>query len=141
MYALVNNYLNRDRKLEAIAVIKDSLENYTANHMAAEELHCQLKDLYKEVNNDDEYRKQLWLLVTDHCKLDYFRELKSLYPDEEWTSIRGKIFQANNGYVLMQLYYEEKLYDRLMIELKKTGSPMYTKEYEDVLNDLYLLGE
>ena len=39
--------------------------------------------------------------------------------------------------MLMQLYYEEKLYDRLMTELEKEGSTFYIKEYEDVLIKLY----
>lgn len=135
--ALVNYYLNKDRKANAIAIIEDSLANYATNPLVAEKLHCQLKDLYKEVNNDDEYRKQLWLLVTNYCKLDYFQELRTLYPDEEWTSIRGKIFRSNSGYALMQLYNEEGLYDLLMTELEKSGSPTVGREFEDVLNELY----
>ena len=37
----------------------------------------------------------------------------------------------------MQLYNEEGLYDLLMTELEKSGSPTVGREFEDVLNELY----
>lgn len=134
---LVNYYLNRERKEEAIAILEDSLANYTTNPMTAGELHCQLKELYKDIGNEEKYREHLWVLVTGHCTLDHFCEMKTLYPADEWQSVRERVFQANTSYTLMQLYNEEKLYDRLMAELEREGTTSYTKEYENLLNKLY----
>lgn len=120
-----------------VTVLEDSLENFDTNPMTAGDLHRQLKELYKDISDDKKYRYHLWALVTEHCDLNYFRELKALYSDEEWKSVQAKVFRANSSYMLIQLYYEEKLYDRLMSELEKEGSTFYIKEYEDVLIKLY----
>ena len=134
---LVNYYIDTGKIEDAIDVLDDSLKNYNNNQFDTRENHAQIKDLYKKLGNKEEYLKHLWVLVTEHCCLDYFRELKAQYSSDEWQEVRTKIFQANSSYILMQLYYEEKLYDRLMTELEKEGITFYIKEYEDVLIKLY----
>lgn len=134
---LVNYYVDTGETEDAIDVLDDSLKNYNNNQFDTRENHTQIKDLYKKLGNKEEYLKHLWVLVTEHCNLNYFRELKAQYSSDEWQEVRAKIFQANSSYILMQLYYEEKLYDRLMTELEKEGSTFYIKEYEDVLIKLY----
>ncbi|MBQ8965498.1 hypothetical protein [Ruminococcus sp.] len=133
---LVNYYVAAEKAEEAINVLNDSLKNYN-NSGETKENHAQIKELYKKLGNKEEYMKHLWVLVTEHCSLDYFRELKAQYSDDEWQTVRAKVFRANSSYMLMQLYYEEKLYHRLMTEIEKEGSTFCIKEYEDVLIKLY----
>ncbi|WRK55074.1 hypothetical protein SD457_09765 [Coprobacillaceae bacterium CR2/5/TPMF4] len=51
-----------------------------------------LKELYKQTNNYQGYMEQLWQLVTKDKpgNLDIFKELKSLYSEDEWLDIREK---------------------------------------------------
>ena len=134
---LVNYYVDTGKTEDAIDVLDDSLKNYNNNQFDTRENHALIKDLYKKLGNKEKYMEHLWVLVTEHCCLDYFRELKAQYSSDEWQEVKAKIFQANSSYMLMQLYYEEKLYDRLMTELEKEGNTFYIKEYEDVLIKLY----
>ena len=97
----------------------------------------QLKNLYHEIGDTVQYQKYLWLLVTKHCTLDFYRELKSLYSADEWQTVRKKVLASNNGYILMQLLNEEMLYDRLMIEIEKENSLYYLHEYKSVLADRF----
>lgn len=80
-----------------------------------------------------QYQKYLWLLVTEHCTLEFYRELKLLYSADEWQTVREKALGSNNDYILMQLLNEEKLYDRLLIEIERENSLHYLHEYKTAL--------
>lgn len=76
-----------------------------------------LKELYKQTNNYQGYMEQLWQLVTkdNPGNLDIFKELKSLYSEDEWLDIREKIFALlQENAQIAHLYKYEKLYDRLL---------------------------
>lgn len=106
-----------------------------------------LKDLYKEVGNDQAYREELFLLISLYKPgdLDLYKELKSLYPKDIWTQKREIIFDQLLGHLsLEKLYIEEKLLDRLLNILMNTNQIWKLYEYEHHLKKLYpqqLLGK
>ncbi|SDX98906.1 hypothetical protein SAMN05421736_10186 [Evansella caseinilytica] len=69
---------------------------------------------------------------------DIFKELKSLYPEEQWEEKRETIFKKLPPYASVDKLYEfEKLYDRLLKRvLDSTGLYLLT-EYETCLKKLY----
>jgi hypothetical protein len=48
--------------------------------------------LYQKQNMTEEYREQLRILAANHGYLECYRELKALYPAEEWDTVREMIF-------------------------------------------------
>lgn len=99
-----------------------------------------LKELYKQTNNYQGYMEQLWQLVIKNKlgNLDIFKELKSLYSEDEWLDIREKIFALlQENAQIAHLYKYEKLYDRLLEYVLKRQGMNYLFEYEDVLKEKY----
>ncbi len=62
--------------------------------------------------------------------------MKKLYSESEWLSERKKIFKETSERNLPEIYYEEKLYDRLMRIVKKSSVNLLMK-YDNVLGKLY----
>src|SRR5690625_2400603 len=77
----------------------------------------QLKNLYKQTEKNQAYKKELWSLALDYDigNLDIFNELKILYSEEEWERQREVIFEKVSSHGgIEDLYESEKLYDRLL---------------------------
>lgn len=99
-----------------------------------------LKTVYRDGGKKEEYKKQLWELVTKLAQGDVeeFRELKGLYTEEEWESVREKVFAAMSPYARIEiLYREEGLYDRLLERVMSADGLYKLEEYEDDLKDIY----
>jgi hypothetical protein len=99
-----------------------------------------LKDLYKQTGRVKDYENELWLLMLQYRKGDVaiYKELKTLYTDDEWSIKREKIFEKTplyNG--VDRLYKEDKLYDRLLKIVLETDGLNKLIEYEDCLKKLY----
>lgn len=104
------------------------------------EYRTKLKEIYKQINNDEAYKEQLWQLVTtdNPGNLDDFNELKSLYSNKEWINIREQIFAMLPENVRIdRLFEQEKLYDRLLMYVLKTPGLNCLFEYEKVLKLQY----
>ncbi|MCD7892921.1 MAG: hypothetical protein LUG60_04385 [Erysipelotrichaceae bacterium] len=124
---------------KAIAALNQSIEISKSNLYVTDYRH-QLKDIYHIIGNNEEYKKQLMLLVTinNPGDVDDFKELKALYDEKEWLEVREDIFMIlSDDCHIDKLYKEEKLYNRLLdIVLNDEGLDMVFK-YEDVLKDKY----
>ena len=86
------------------------------------------------------YKQQLWHLITkdNPGNIESFKELKTLYSNEEWEKIREEIFSGLPKYAHVdQLYKEEKLYDRLLEYVLSTEGLYALREYEKELKDYY----
>lgn len=120
----------------AIQALKEGKESddFAANYS------MQLKDLYKEIGKDKEYKEELWTLLLKYKpgNLNVFKELKALYTGEEWLDKRELVFKNLPSYVAVgELYKEERLYDRLIkIVLASAGLSMLLK-YEKCLMEVY----
>lgn len=99
-----------------------------------------LKDLYKQIGKHKLYEEELWSLVLNYKAgdVELYKELKSIYTDEEWMKEREIVFSKLSPYRGIDKLYElEGLYDRL-IELVINSHGLYMlMEYEEVLKDIY----
>ena len=99
-----------------------------------------LKDLYKQIGKNILYEEELWALVLNYkaSDLDLYKELKSIYSDEEWMKEREKVFSklaSNRG--IDKFYELEGLYDRLLELVVRSHGLYMVTEYEKVLKDIY----
>ncbi|HLS71061.1 MAG TPA: hypothetical protein VK027_05315 [Chitinophagaceae bacterium] len=100
----------------------------------------QLKNLYKQTENNQAYKKELWSLALDYAigDLEVFNELKALYSEEEWKEQREVIFKAVSSYGgIADLYKSEKLYDRLLEVVLKSPNFYTLQTHEGTLKKHY----
>ena len=144
-YADIRKYYAEDcikhREVEeAIAVYKESIQLDAGWYGLVQEYSVKLKELYRANEMEQEYKLQLWELVTKHAtgQLEFYRELKKLYTAEEWLTVREEIFRllVKNMH-LDDLYVEEKLYDRLLVSVLNAPLLFKTRQYAKVLKQEY----
>jgi len=125
---------------QAIAALQESMQMDAAKPGQVSLFAEKLKEAYRMSGRQEDYKKQLWKLVTqdDPGNLDHFRELKSFYQEHEWKGVREEIFQALSAYAHPdRLYLEEGMYDRLL-EYVLQAKGLYTlQKYENVLKKNY----
>ena len=144
-YSRIRNYyisicISQKNYNYAIELLNQSLQIDVNTPSFIVEYRTKLKELYKQTNNDEAYRQQLWQLVTKDKpgNLDNFNELKSLYSNKEWIDIREKIFAAlGNSDRIDILYEQEKLYDKLLEYVIEKPGLSYLFKYEKVLKEQY----
>lgn len=144
-YSRIRNYyisicISQKNYNYAIELLNQSLQLDVNKPGFIVEYRTKLKELYKQTNNDEAYRQQLWQLVTKDKPgdLDNFNELKSLYSNKEWIDIREKIFAAlGNSDRIDILYEQEKLYDKLLEYVIEKPGLSYLFKYEKVLKEQY----
>lgn len=125
---------------EAIEVLKESMELDSQQRGLVNQYSFKLKEIYKLSGNMEAYKQQLWHLITkdNPGNIESFKELKTLYSNEEWEKIREEIFSGLPKYAHVdQLYKEEKLYDRLLEYVLSTEGLYALREYEKELKDYY----
>ena len=128
---------------DLIAVLKESIEieKKQKEGYAVSKYEIRLKEAYQKAGKTAEYKAQLWRIMTEirPGDRDCFKEYKNLIPQTEWPEERERIFSAlkSKSYLLPSLYYEEKLYDRLMQYIQGTHSFEMLVHYEKELLPLY----
>lgn len=98
------------------------------------------KKIYLLQGNRNAYVEQLWQLVLEHeaGNLEFYRELKMQYTEEEWIVKREEIFKRIPAYAHVErLYKEEKLYDRLLAYVMNSPGLYALQEYERILEKEY----
>lgn len=101
---------------------------------------ARLKEAYRVSGRMEDYQKQLWKLVTqdDAGNLEDFKELRSLYSEQEWKEVREEIFQALPPHAQPQrLYQEEGMYDRLLEYVLQEKGLYELQKYQGVLEKEY----
>ena len=75
---------------QAIAALQESMQMDAAKPGQVSLFAEKLKEAYRMSGRQEDYKKQLWKLVTqdDPGNLDHFRELKSFYQEHEWKGVR-----------------------------------------------------
>lgn len=125
---------------QAIAALKESLVMDAGMPGLARQFSIRLKEVYHISGRQEEYKQQLWQLVTkDNAgSLEDFREFKSLYTEQEWAQVREKLFSAlPAGAHVEQFYQEEALYDRLLDFVLQAKGLYAVQQYEGVLKKHY----
>ena len=117
----------------AIKLVKKELNNNTGI-LFKQDYDNQLKELYMKVNDEDNYKKQLEnIIFNDYPDIDHYTEYKKLFTN--WDEEREEFFKKiDNHMFLNQCYEQEKLYNRLVLNLKDEFD---LAEYKDILKDKY----
>lgn len=104
------------------------------------DLHYKLRDIYKAQGDIEEYKNQLYLILYkyNYANIEIFKELKEIYETEEWIQIRENIFERLKNFdELHELFYHEKMYDRLINWIQLSGKVYTITYYAEELKNLY----
>lgn len=89
----VRECIRQENYEEAIRVLQASIKMDDDYAGLVNNYHIQLKDIYHKIGNNKAYKDELWYVVTHNVSnIEYYRELKSMYKEDEWESIRDKLF-------------------------------------------------
>ena len=136
----IEKSVNEKNYIRAIEILNESKKIDADFRGLVNGYSVKLKELYKLIGDDTAYKNELWKLISEYDKgnLNIFRELKSLYPVDEWEVKRQIIFDNyKNYYGIEKLYLEEKMYDKLLkVVIESVGLYSLT-EYEKVLKPIY----
>ncbi len=134
---LLIKYLKNDNKIdEVIRLLKDDIKNHVRKDMA----YDKLLNIYDEYNKLEEKKKILPEVIIETNSFTRYKELKDMYSDSEWESIKEKIIskiKSNNIYLLEDIYAEENEIDKLFGLLKKNPSMSNLARYQDILKSKY----
>lgn len=136
----INICINRKDYDQAIKLLeegKDEAKEWRGNSL---DYSLNLKELYKKTGKDQLYKKELWALVLNHGvgDLELYKELQSLYTDEEWMKKRETIFsKLSTSRGIDQIYRLEGLHDRLMEQVVNSHGLYMLKKHEEILKDKY----
>jgi len=136
----VEKCLEKQDYNRAIEVLEESVFLDSEYRGLVSEYSMKLKELYKRTGNTERYREQLWQLVLNHHvgDLEVYRELKALYPEEEWVEQRETVFKAPDWrYSIDDLYKEEGLNDRLLDYVLRSSGLNIAKKHLNTLKKLY----
>lgn len=123
----IQDCMNKKRYDAAIQALEDGKKADRNSPGLAADYSLQLKELYKLTGREKDYEKELWLLMLQYKAGDVavYKELKTLYTEEEWVQKRETIFEKMLPYKdVSKLYQEDQFYDRLL------------RKYETVVNSM-----
>lgn len=121
-------------------VLAESLKMETGMSGLVRWFGTRLKEVYRMSGRQEAYKQQLLTMFTKESpgNPDDFRELKSLYSAQEWPQVREEIFRSLPKQARVErLYYEEKLYDRLLTFVLAQKGLFSLVQYEHVLKEEY----
>jgi hypothetical protein len=133
-------YVERKQYNKAIEILNESIQMDSSSPRLVRNYRLQLKDIYKSIGDQENYIGQLWALVLSGSSDDLtnYYELKSQYSAAEWLDQREVIFkQLQCKTILPLLYFEEKLYDRLLKVVIGSNGINLLQQYSKVLSKAY----
>lgn len=136
----VANRIDHKDYTEAIRSLIEGKQVFSDLSGIVYDYSIQLKDLYKKLGYDDDYRKELWELVTKSSNPDMklYRELKSLFSEKEWPAQREKLFaDMPKRAELQEIYLEDKLYPQLLDSVLSERGLFGVTRYESTLKPIY----
>lgn len=136
----INHCIKKNDYDTAIHILKEGKDKEKDSPGTLRNYSMQLKDLYKEMGKSEDYKKELWSLLLQYNlgDLNVYKELKTLYSEEEWKEKREIIFEKVKKYSIVdRLYKEEKLYDRLLNFVVKSAGLGKVMEHEELLKGMY----
>ena len=125
---------------EVAALLKETIAQGTGRFGGSARYHMQLKDAYAALGQKDEYRNELWKIVTEisPADIDVYREYRALFEPESWIAERERLFAALPQRAgIAALYADEELYDRLLDCALAARGTYLLKRYETALAERY----
>ena len=132
----IHEYIVQGNYAKAIEVLEESklLDREHAGLMS--EYSCQLINLYEKTNQKENYKKEVIYQVFQ-CRqpnLEYIQKLKKICDVSEWEDFRERLLTSPNTYsVKYDFLKEEKLFERLLLEIENSGSVYALDQYETIL--------
>ena len=85
-----------------------------------------LLELYQKTGDKEKEKDLLETLLLQHNvqSVKYLRRLRDLYNKKQWNTLR-ELYLSQHPDLKPEIYFEEKLYDRLMDSLKEKGYGIY----------------
>lgn len=136
----IKGCLNNKEYENALQVLDESLFLDKESPELTAEYSEKKKEIYLLQNNQEAYIHQLWdlLLVHKPGDLKLFLELKKQYPKDIWEREREKIFNALPPHIpAEELYFEEKMYDKLLDIIIRAPGLSLIKKYGEILKIEY----
>lgn len=138
---LIQKNINEHHYKEAIYYLKESQNIEFQYSRTVKEYSEQLLQIYKEINHQQDYKDELWKLLTyyDSHNLEHYKLLKKLYSDQDWDDKKLVIIQhyKENYEFLEEIYLEEQMYDLLMKAIATHPGIHSLYKYEDILKPKY----
>lgn len=137
---LVNIELKYNNFEEAISIYNKLANEEDNRSFYHNKWHIKLKNLYKQLNNNEKYISELSIAVSKYIgDEDLWREYKSLFTEDEWKTESEKIFSTikTGNYSAYTWYNIEKRYDLIIAGLENVFNINILKKYEKYLKKLY----
>ena len=136
----IRDCIDKKRYDAAIKALEDGKETDKNASGLVSGYSVQLKELYKQTGRTEDYERELWLLILQYKVGDVavYKELKTLYTEEEWICKREMIFEKLPPHAAVdKLYEEERLYDRLLKLVLASVGLNKLDQFEKCLKKLY----
>lgn len=138
--AMIERHQQAGKWEEVVELLKEAIEQSNGLFGSRYGYHMQLKNAYAALGWKDEYRDELWKIVTEISPgdMDAYHEYRNLFETEAWPAERERLFASLPQQTSMAaLYADEGLYDRLLKCVVKSPRIYLLKQYEDVLVKQY----
>ncbi len=136
----IEDYLNEKQYKEAISVLEESKQLDQEYPGLVSEYSQKLIDIYSKTGQQKEYRAELEYQIFNCAQndLQFIERLKEVCREEEWLQYREKILQSRMIWSVKYAFLEsEGLYERLLHEIKDSGSIYALDQYETILKKKY----
>ena len=108
------------KDINTCIILSEELYEAEESPWRKNELGRKLLRYYQESGNHEKYRETLKKLVLNERmpSMESIRTLRNLYNKEDWVPIREELVRKDR-YVAKEIFFEEKMYDRLVNLLKQ----------------------
>jgi len=134
----IDDYLGKSEYNKAIEVLIESKELDKDWAGLVSGYSKMLIDIYESQNMQVEYKNELLYNVFSlgSDELGYIKKLKACCTGNEWGEYREKLLSDRNSWnIKYALLEDEKLYQRLFDEIKRSGQISTLEQYEETLKD------
>ena len=136
----INDALNEENYDCAIKILQESKRIDADSREKLQRSSDMLIDVYEASGRTEELKKELvWNVF--NCRqftLTNILKLKDISSDKEWSKYSSRILKAKGfEYVLLDFLEHEKLYDRLLKEIRKQNYIGIVDQYEKTLKSVY----
>ena len=138
--AEIQEYVQEKNYGKAIEVLKESREMDNDNGKLTAEYSHRLIEIYERTGDMDSYKEELLYQVFRYTQsnLVYIHKLREICEKQEWENYREKLLECENlGYIRFELLKEEKMYGRLLEEIRAVDSVSCLDRYEKELGKYF----
>jgi|GEM_PF-5745391 len=125
----------------AIAFLKQRQKSKTESGLSPSECSELLVKIYKDKNDREQYKNQLFDLMTIYSgfSIENFIEYKSMIPEDLWQEEFERFLSCAmlSKSEAAELYAYEKMYEKLIEVIESSGNSSLLQKYIDILSPEY----